>query len=92
MKTYVPACPCPSITRCGHKKAVGASVCIRGLVGEKNSQHFIVATQDYELRWGRDSSWRDGQETGPMAWREGVLRGRLRGAILYLMMKPNSSG
>merc|ERR1719158_1342803 len=31
-------------------KAIGASDCIRAMVGDGNSQHFVVATQDYTLR------------------------------------------
>eukprot|EP00092_Neocalanus_flemingeri_P005082 GFUD01005465.1.p1 GENE.GFUD01005465.1~~GFUD01005465.1.p1 ORF type:complete len:243 (+),score=62.33 GFUD01005465.1:50-778(+) len=38
------------IFKCGHKQAQPANNCIMSLLGEKNSQHFIVASQDNELR------------------------------------------
>jgi len=38
------------VYKCGHKKAIGASDCIRAMVGDNNSQHFVVATQDFTLR------------------------------------------
>merc|ERR1719211_72266 len=40
------------IFKCGHKKAISASECIKAMVGKANSQHFVVATQDYSLRCG----------------------------------------
>merc|ERR1712153_76525 len=38
------------IFKCGHKTPQPANKCIMSLIGEKNSQHFIVASQDNELR------------------------------------------
>ena len=39
------------VFKCGHKTPQPANSCILSLLGAKNSQHFIVASQDNELRW-----------------------------------------
>ena len=39
------------IYKCGHKVPKPASKCILSLIGENNSDHFIVASQDNELRY-----------------------------------------
>ncbi|XP_072969479.1 uncharacterized protein [Typha angustifolia] len=36
--------------RCDHEKRVNAAVCIQSVIGEGNSEHFFVATQDADLR------------------------------------------
>ncbi|QCD94202.1 U3 small nucleolar RNA-associated protein 23 [Vigna unguiculata] len=38
------------VARCEHDKCVGADACIKEAVGEKNSEHFFVASQDTDLR------------------------------------------
>ncbi|KAJ1386395.1 rRNA-processing protein Fcf1/Utp23 [Sesbania bispinosa] len=38
------------IARCEHDKCVSAEACIMEVVGEKNSEHFFVASQDTDLR------------------------------------------
>ena len=35
---------------CGHDKVVTAVDCIMSLVGDKNPEHYFVATQDSDLR------------------------------------------
>ncbi|GJM97772.1 hypothetical protein PR202_ga14724 [Eleusine coracana subsp. coracana] len=37
-------------TKCEHEKVVSAVNCVLSLVGDKNPEHFFVATQDAELR------------------------------------------
>ncbi|KAK3134285.1 hypothetical protein QOZ80_6AG0547270 [Eleusine coracana subsp. coracana] len=37
-------------TKCEHEKVVSAVSCVLSLVGDKNPEHFFVATQDAELR------------------------------------------
>lgn len=39
------------VFKCGHKTPMPANSCILSLLGAKNSQHFIVASQDNELRY-----------------------------------------
>ncbi|XVF57677.1 hypothetical protein PTKIN_Ptkin07bG0001300 [Pterospermum kingtungense] len=39
-----------AIARCDHEKRVGAEACIAEVIGEHNSEHFFVATQDADLR------------------------------------------
>ncbi|RZC62500.1 hypothetical protein C5167_024255 [Papaver somniferum] len=39
-----------SLARCDHEKRKGAAACIADVIGEKNSEHFFLATQDNELR------------------------------------------
>ncbi|MCL7021781.1 hypothetical protein MKW94_010515 [Papaver nudicaule] len=39
-----------SLARCDHEKRKGAAGCIDDVIGEKNSEHFFLATQDNELR------------------------------------------
>ncbi|XP_020112656.1 rRNA-processing protein UTP23 homolog isoform X1 [Ananas comosus] len=36
--------------RCEHEKRVSATACIESVIGEENSEHFFVATQDTDLR------------------------------------------
>lgn len=36
--------------RCDHEKRKSAIACITEVIGEKNTEHFFVATQDAELR------------------------------------------
>ena len=36
--------------RCDHEKRKSAVSCITRIIGENNSEHFFVATQDAELR------------------------------------------
>ncbi|WCJ42342.1 PIN domain-like family protein [Euphorbia peplus] len=38
------------VARCDHEKIKSAEACIRDVIGESNSEHFFVATQDFELR------------------------------------------
>ncbi|KAL2316968.1 hypothetical protein Fmac_030844 [Flemingia macrophylla] len=38
------------VARCEHDKCVSADACIMEVVGEKNSEHFFVASQDTDLR------------------------------------------
>ena len=38
------------IYKCGHKTSLPASQCILALLGERNSEHLMVATQDSGLR------------------------------------------
>ncbi|XP_047164735.1 rRNA-processing protein UTP23 homolog isoform X2 [Vigna umbellata] len=38
------------VARCEHDKCVGADACIKEVIGEKNSEHFFVASQDTDLR------------------------------------------
>ncbi|KOM40191.1 hypothetical protein LR48_Vigan04g038900 [Vigna angularis] len=38
------------VARCEHDKCVSADVCIKEVVGENNSEHFFVASQDTDLR------------------------------------------
>lgn len=38
------------IARCDHEKRVSADACIAEVIGEHNSEHFFVATQDADLR------------------------------------------
>lgn len=35
---------------CDHKKRVDADTCIKSIIGESNSEHFFLATQDFEIR------------------------------------------
>ncbi|OIT35812.1 PREDICTED: rRNA-processing protein UTP23 homolog [Nicotiana attenuata] len=39
-----------SMARCDHEKRKSAVACITEVIGENNSEHFFVATQDAELR------------------------------------------
>ncbi|EOY02974.1 PIN domain-like family protein, putative isoform 3 [Theobroma cacao] len=39
-----------AIARCDHEKRVSADACIAEVIGENNSEHFFVATQDADLR------------------------------------------
>ncbi|XWS32573.1 hypothetical protein CRYUN_Cryun22dG0001100 [Craigia yunnanensis] len=39
-----------AIARCDHEKRVSADACIVEVIGEHNSEHFFVATQDADLR------------------------------------------
>ncbi|XVE84252.1 hypothetical protein DITRI_Ditri16bG0155800 [Diplodiscus trichospermus] len=39
-----------AIARCDHEKRVTADACISEVIGEHNSEHFFVATQDVDLR------------------------------------------
>ncbi|XP_021297963.1 rRNA-processing protein UTP23 homolog [Herrania umbratica] len=39
-----------AIARCDHEKRVSADACIAEVIGEHNSEHFFVATQDADLR------------------------------------------
>ncbi|XP_022751831.1 rRNA-processing protein UTP23 homolog [Durio zibethinus] len=39
-----------TIARCDHEKRVTADACIAEVIGEHNSEHFFVATQDADLR------------------------------------------
>lgn len=39
-----------TIARCDHEKRKSAVDCIMEIIGEKNSEHFFVATQDTDLR------------------------------------------
>merc|ERR1712215_641490 len=41
---------CFPVFKCGHKEAQPANNCILSLLGEKNSQHFIIGSQDNDLR------------------------------------------
>ncbi|THU61535.1 hypothetical protein C4D60_Mb07t24320 [Musa balbisiana] len=36
--------------RCDHEKRVGATACVESVIGEANSEHFFVATQDADMR------------------------------------------
>lgn len=36
--------------RCEHERKNSADACITEIVGEKNAEHFFVATQDVDLR------------------------------------------
>nr|XP_043634005.1 rRNA-processing protein UTP23 homolog [Erigeron canadensis] len=36
--------------RCDHEKIKSGAACLRDVIGEKNSEHFFVATQDADLR------------------------------------------
>ncbi|CAL9194906.1 unnamed protein product [Musa hybrid cultivar] len=36
--------------RCDHEKRVGATACVESVIGETNSEHFFVATQDADMR------------------------------------------
>ncbi|XP_042456925.1 rRNA-processing protein UTP23 homolog [Zingiber officinale] len=38
------------IARCDHEKRINAMDCIESVVGEANSEHFFVATQDADMR------------------------------------------
>ncbi|KAG6413376.1 hypothetical protein SASPL_126085 [Salvia splendens] len=38
------------VARCDHEKRKSAIACITEVIGEKNTEHFFVATQDAELR------------------------------------------
>lgn len=38
------------VTRCEHDKVVSAVNCVMSLIGDKNPEHFFVATQDPGLR------------------------------------------
>ncbi|RDX67915.1 rRNA-processing protein UTP23-like protein, partial [Mucuna pruriens] len=38
------------VARCEHDKCLSADACIKEVVGEKNSEHFFVASQDTDLR------------------------------------------
>nr|KYP71054.1 rRNA-processing protein UTP23 isogeny [Cajanus cajan] len=38
------------VARCEHDKCVSADSCIMEVVGEKNSEHFFIASQDTDLR------------------------------------------
>ncbi|WVZ19877.1 hypothetical protein V8G54_007199 [Vigna mungo] len=38
------------VARCEHDRCVSADVCIKEVVGENNSEHFFVASQDTDLR------------------------------------------
>ncbi|XP_061338215.1 uncharacterized protein LOC133285075 isoform X2 [Gastrolobium bilobum] len=38
------------IARCEHDKCIGADACVMEVVGENNSGHFFIATQDTDLR------------------------------------------
>ena len=38
------------IYKCGHKTSLPASQCILSLLGERNTEHLVVATQDSSLR------------------------------------------
>ncbi|MED6109966.1 hypothetical protein PIB30_038582 [Stylosanthes scabra] len=38
------------IARCEHEKCTGAEACITQVIGENNSEHFFVASQDADLR------------------------------------------
>ncbi|KAL5722839.1 hypothetical protein ACHQM5_006310 [Ranunculus cassubicifolius] len=38
------------IARCDHEKRISAAQCIQEVIGEENSEHFFVATQDTDLR------------------------------------------
>ena len=38
------------VTRCEHEKVASAVNCILSLIGDKNPEHFFVATQDADLR------------------------------------------
>ncbi|XP_025608945.1 uncharacterized protein [Arachis hypogaea] len=37
-------------TRCEHEKCTGAEACVIQVIGENNSEHFFVASQDTDLR------------------------------------------
>lgn len=39
-----------AVARCDHEKRVSADACIAEVIGELNSEHFFVATQDADLR------------------------------------------
>ncbi|OMO85570.1 hypothetical protein CCACVL1_10096 [Corchorus capsularis] len=39
-----------TIARCDHEKRIKADACIEEVIGEQNSEHFFVATQDADLR------------------------------------------
>lgn len=39
-----------SVTRCEHDKVVSAVNCVLSLIGDRNPDHFFVATQDADLR------------------------------------------
>uniref|UniRef100_M1TD96 Maternal effect embryo arrest 21 n=1 Tax=Dimocarpus longan TaxID=128017 RepID=M1TD96_9ROSI len=39
-----------AIARCEHEKKKSADACIMDVIGEKNPEHFFVATQDVDLR------------------------------------------
>ncbi|XP_074565677.1 uncharacterized protein LOC141822144 [Curcuma longa] len=38
------------MARCDHEKRINAMACIESVVGEANSEHFFVATQDADMR------------------------------------------
>lgn len=46
----VNAASCLMTARCDHEKRKSAVACITEVIGEKNTEHFFVATQDAELR------------------------------------------
>ncbi|KAL3532925.1 hypothetical protein ACH5RR_006446 [Cinchona calisaya] len=49
------------IARCDHEKRKSAVSCITDVIGEKNSEHFFVATQDADSRgfsWTRSSTYK----------------------------------
>ncbi|KAG0497779.1 hypothetical protein HPP92_002470 [Vanilla planifolia] len=38
------------MARCDHEKRVSAETCLHSIIGESNSEHFFLATEDCEIR------------------------------------------